>query len=549
MKKSLNISLVLLTFVFLNCSGCRSFDKFLGFEPEEKQSQGTNIPDNLFWDQFQQPAGSTPTMAAPPPTGGSVAIYTEPRLVPFSQTGPNVISKTYPWPECGIVQLDKTLPREVLLNKTFDYSITITNLTGTMLTDIKVIEELSENFNLISANPTPKEDINKLTWEISSLGPKSSKRFTLTGTPTHSDSLENCTTVVTPVIPTCAAIRIVQPRLELTKTAPAEALLCEPIPIVYMVTNAGTGAAQNVKIVERLPAWLRTDEGRNELVFDVGILPEGQSRQYTATLRAAKVGTYKSSAEANSSSGASTQSLETTTSIGLPELAIVNNSPERHYIGRPLRYEITVTNTSDIPAKNVVVENRLPNGATSIEASENAKFSGLKLIWELGTLAPGNSKKVNVSYTPEQAGTLTNSATATAYCADPVTDSVNTTITGISAILMEVIDVEDPVKVGDRTTYVISITNQGSAAATNINVSCILENNVQYVSSSGATSGSMDGRVVKFLPLSSLAPKSKASWRVIVAAIKPGDVRFKVITNGDQLTRPVEETESTHIYE
>jgi hypothetical protein len=76
-----------------------------------------------------------------------------------------------------------------------------------------------------------------------------------------------------------------------------------------------------------------------------------------------------------------------------------------------------------------------------------------------------------------------------------------------------------------------------------------LESNVQYVSSAGATAGSIEGQMVKFYPLSSLEPKARAAWRVVVAAVKPGDVRFKTVMNVDQLTRPVEETESTHIYE
>jgi hypothetical protein len=55
--------------------------------------------------------------------------------------------------------------------------------------------------------------------------------------------------------------------------------------------------------------------------------------------------------------------------------------------------------------------------------------------------------------------------------------------------------------------------------------------------------------MVKFFPLSSLAPKVKAVWRVFVRAVRPGDVRFKVVLNVDQLTRPVEETEATNLYE
>ena len=49
--------------------------------------------------------------------------------------------------------------------------------------------------------------------------------------------------------------------------------------------------------------------------------------------------------------------------------------------------------------------------------------------------------------------------------------------------------------------------------------------------------------------MGSLAPQSKAVWRVVVAAVRPGDVRFKVVMNSDELTRSVEESEATHVYE
>ena len=57
------------------------------------------------------------------------------------------------------------------------------------------------------------------------------------------------------------------------------------------------------------------------------------------------------------------------------------------------------------------------------------------------------------------------------------------------------------------------------------------------------------GNTVTFQPLPSLAPKAKATWRVTVKALKAGDVRFTAVMNTDQLTRPVQETEATHLYE
>ncbi len=548
MKKILTISLVLLLCSSLGCESMKSFFKPKEEEPESKQ------PEKFFWDSSSEPIAIAPIKTVAAPTGLPVqatgpVVRDGKQLVVLSQSDMAMVSMTYPWPECGIVRLDKSVPREVELNRSFDYFIVLTNLTETTLTDIVVNEELSNGFEFTRSNPAARKDVDKLVWEIKSLGPKASKRITVSGVATSADALEHCTTVVTPIIPACAPIRIVQPRLELARVAPDEALLCEAIPVVFVVTNSGTGSAQNVRIVDNLPIGLRTTDGQSKLVLDVGTLGEGQSRQFSAELRAAKVGRYSSKAVATSATGLRAESAETTTIVSLPILAIENRGPKKQYLGRKATYEITVANKSDIPAKNTIIEDTIPIGANSIEANEGAKLSGSKLIWELGTLAPNSIKNVRVSYIPTEAGIQTNSATATAYCSEAVTADVQTLVTGISAVALEVVDVEDPVKVGSQTTYVISVTNQGSAAATNIRITCLLEDNVQYVSSAGATSGSMEGQMVKFFPLSSLEPKARAAWRVVVAAVKPGDVRFKAVMNADQLTRPVEESESTNIYE
>jgi hypothetical protein len=78
---------------------------------------------------------------------------------------------------------------------------------------------------------------------------------------------------------------------------------------------------------------------------------------------------------------------------------------------------------------------------------------------------------------------------------------------------------------------------------------CNLEENVRYVSSSGSTSGTIENGTLTFAPLKTLRPKAKAIWRVIVTALKEGDVRFKATMNAGELGRSVEETEATRIYE
>jgi uncharacterized repeat protein (TIGR01451 family) len=442
------------------------------------------------------------------------------------------------------------MPKEVGLNKPFTYTIKLANLTNATLNDIIVTEELPENFKFLSANPSARQDEDDLLyWEIASLGPKANAQITISGQATYIDALQHCTTVVTPVIPACTTVQVIQPELKLTRTAPDEVLVCDPIQVRYVVTNSGTGYVPNVKIIESLPAGLRTTGGRSEVVFDAGTLMAGQSQQFSAELRANQTGEYTSTATATSTMGLRAESTAVRTKVVQPILAIQKTGPERQYIGRPIAYEITVTNKSNVAAKNAVIEDLIPDGVNTVRGTSGAKLLGPKLVWELGTLEPGTSETVKISYTPTKAGTLINTATASAYCTEPVTSTVRTTVTGIPAVLIEVADVDDPVRVGERGTYVIRVKNQGSAPATNIRIACMLEDYVRYVSSAGATQGTLEGQTVRFFPLGNLAPQAEVAWRVVVEAVRPGQMLFKVTLSMDELSRPVEETESTNIYD
>jgi len=544
MKRLLNISVLVL--VAALSGSCESWSR-----PEKTQRAEPGLSaSDLFREQSGTPTStSIPQAQSAPAPIRTETIAVQSGMVSVQDSGSSVVSRAYPWPECGIVRLDKTMPNEVGLNRSFNYTINLTNLTETTLTNIIITEELPGHFKFMSAVPTAREDGNKLVWEIASLGPKGTRQFTVSGMATYIDSLKHCTTVITPVIPACAMVQVIQPELKLTMAAPGEALLCDMIPVRFVVTNAGTGSVQNVKIVETLPAGLRTTDGKGELIFDAGTLLAGQSRQFSAELRATATGKYVSKAVANSTTGLSVESAPITTSVGLPVLGISKTGPEEQYIGRPIAYEIKVTNKSDVSAKNTVMEETIPDGVTSVQATAGAKLAGSKLIWEFGTLDPGATRDVRISYIPTKAGILVNSASATAYCAAAVNASMRTSVTGISALLMEVVDVEDPVRVGSYATYVIRVENQGSATATNVRVAAVLEDNVRYISSAGSTAGAKEGQTVRFFPLGTLAPKATAAWRVVVEAATAGDVRFKVVMQADQLTRPVEETESTHLYD
>jgi len=119
---------------------------------------------------------------------------------------------------------------------------------------------------------------------------------------------------------------------------------------------------------------------------------------------------------------------------------------------------------------------------------------------------------------------------------------------GYPALLIEVIDTEDPLLVGQQTTYVIQITNQGTASDTNVTLDVVLPAELKVVSASGDTQGTISGNNVKFAPYATLQAKQIIEFRVVAEAVAEGDARFRAEMNSDLLRTPVPEVESTQVY-
>ena len=468
-----------------------------------------------------------------------------------TECGPFVVSRTLPCnmagSSCQAVQITKEMPDEVQLDSVFNYTIAVKNLCNVTLADVKITEHIPANFEATGAQPEAKKQGDTLTWNIDSLDPNETKEIQVKGKATEAECVKTCATV-TYTIPACASSRVVEPKLKLDKTLPREVMLCDNIPAKFVVTNPGTGPAQDVQITDALPEGLETATGGGNIKINAGTLAPGESRQFTVMLKASKTGKYENKAVALADGGLKGEDTATTT-VRQPILAITKKGLEKQYLGRKVTYDITVTNKGDAAAQNTIVEDSIPGNVADVTMSDGGTRSGAKAVWNLGTIAPKASRKVSITYTPNRSGTYANSASASAKCADAVEARAETSVVGIPAILLEVIDLVDPVEVGSQTTYVITATNQGSKPGTDIRIVCTLEDAQQYVGSSGATTGTLQGNKIEFTPLQSLAEKAKATWRVVVRAVEPKDVRFKVTMHTGEFERPVEETEATHLYE
>lgn len=446
----------------------------------------------------------------------------------------------------SVLALDRVHPAEVRVNSPFEYKLQLRNLTSAKVEDVVLVETIPGGFATSGITPEPTEKSgDTATWKVGTINARETKTFTFKGSATSQGELRGCAKV-TFTTEFCSSIRVVEPALELVKEAPAEVLVCDLIPYRVVVRNTGSGPAEDVRIEDQLPSGIATAEGQTSVVMNAGTLQAGQAREFTFNVRASDTGSYTNTAVATEKGGMRAEASATTRVIK-PVLQVTKSCPSERLLKFNAQFSITVTNTGDAPARNTMLTDRFPAGLTFRSASDGGNLSGGLINWNLGTLDPGASRTVTVDAVCNQKGTFRNTVVAKSYCAEASAEC-SMEVRGVPAILLECIDVEDPIQVGQNITYIVTILNQGTEVGTNVVIECEFPPEEEYVAAEGPTSHSISGKVVRFEPIPVLAEKESQKFRIVGKGTGTGDVRFKVRLTSDQISPPVNEEESTHIY-
>ncbi|MHC1764309.1 MAG: hypothetical protein AB9869_08380 [Verrucomicrobiia bacterium] len=231
-----------------------------------------------------------------------------------------------------------------------------------------------------------------------------------------------------------------------------------------------------------------------------------------------------------------------------PTLAMICSVPEEVLAARPVQVCLELTNPSEAIEPMTTVSLTIPERATFVRTTGDGAASDGRVIWRIPNLRPTASVQLCAMFAVREPCSLAFNAVASGQKARTVETTCATRVLGVPAILLELIDIEDPVQVGREVTYQVNVTNQGTAPGTNIRVVCKLPPSEEFVSGSGVTPVQAEAGVITAGILAELAPKAVASWQVLVKATRAADARFKVELSSDQFQRPIEEEESTELY-
>ena len=493
---------------------------------------------------------TAPLAAAPAEKAASVGLAAPAPVAKPKNDGMVRGSIAYPTgdPKTSALILEKAVPAEVMTNKPYVYELTVSNVSAGKLENVVVNETLPAGLKLADQveGATMAVAGDKVRFQVGSLeaGQKVTVRVPATATQTGAVTANTSVSYDSSL---AMNIQVVQPALAMTTTLPGEAMRGSEVPLKVTVTNSGTGMARNVRLQDVLPDGMATLDGKPGFSVLLGDIASGEVKNVELPVKLSRHGAYTNTASATGDDGLRAEATAQVTARQ-PIFEVEKTGPKQQYVGVPYSYDIKITNKGDADARDVKVSDMLPAGLAVADVTDNGQLVDGKVFWRFANIAKGSTQVIRLTVKGTEPGTAYNAVNVQAEFAQAVNVSGETLLVGVPAVRMEVMDEADPVVVGSETAYTISVTNQGSAPATNIKLIGELESQMEYVSSKGATPGKMSDGKVAFEPLASLAPKQTATFRVVVKAKENADVRFKASMTSDQLGRPVDQVESTTFY-
>jgi uncharacterized repeat protein (TIGR01451 family) len=426
------------------------------------------------------------------------------------------------------------------------YTLTVNNPGPSTATTVTLTDTLPVELDFVSVSPTPDctEAGGVVTCNFGELTSTGTVSATLVVSPNTSGTFTNTAQVTASTYDpdttnNSAEVQITaNPSADLSLTkVPTNGpyYVGQPLTYTLNVNNPGPSTATTVTLTDTLPVELDfvsvsptpdCAEAGGVVTCGFGELTPTGTASATLVVIPTTSGTFTNTAQVTASTfdpntgDNSTEAQTTVDPIADLSLAKVPTAGP-YYVGQPLTYTLTATNSGPSTAATVTLTDTLPAGLTYVSATGPGECAANAnvVVCDLGTIPFPGSANATLVVTPNISGTLTNTAqvAASTYDLDTINNSTEAQITAITSadLSLTKVPTTGPYYVGQPLTYTLNVNNPGPTTATTVTLTDTLPVELDFVSVSPTPDCTEAGGVVT-CDFGELAPTGTASATLVV---------------------------------
>ena len=415
-------------------------------------------------------------------------------------------------------------PQTIGINKASEYKVVVRNNSTIraerILIGINMPEWVDiENLSLTSGGKeiTDGKDQARLVWSVDQVPGNSSQTMTISAVPRKAEIFDvGVEWTLVPLVGK-ASIRVTEPKLEMSISGPKEVQYGETALYHVSVRNPGTGAAESVSVM--LPEALGGERAT------LGVIPPGKEKHFQVELLARAAGELNLVATA-AGEGNLKAAAERTLIVRRAALEVVMDGPPLKYAGGIGKYSVTLTNSGDAAADELVAAIALPSGVKYLKGIEAVKLIDGGMRWPVGSLAPGESRTYDMFCQLDTSGDLQLEVGARGKRDLAASGVCKTSVETVADLVLSVADLKGPLPTGEQVPYTIKIRNRGTKAAKGVNLVMQFSEGIEPLSAKGLEHKIAPGKVT-FSPISKIDPGQEMTFEVKAEAYKGGTHIFR----------------------
>ena len=452
------------------------------------------------------------------------------------------------------LSIQKRAPDTATVGVSHEYTIVVSNEGDSAAYDVIVDDELGNGAKLENSRPTADFDrvSGKLSWTIRELAPHAKQEILVRITPTGEGTLDGIATVRFKAQVKSATV-ITAPKLSLEVTGPNEVKVGDDVQLRYVISNNGSGDANQVILRSVLPPGLKHSEG-GDLEYEIENLPAGDRKEIDLTVVAAEPGRIRTVSEVTAS-GVSADKATTDIDIIGSQLTIQRLGPERRFVGRRAKFQNIVANETNFEATDAIVTEEVPEGMRFISADNGGEYNPQTghIRWELARLAPGKQIVLEVELEAESAGQRQTvvEVLENAGFRSQATENTVVTVTDYENMTANISRQDAPVAIGETFGFTITIENRGTAVARNVEM--VIDVPAEIVVKAAGTHtipARRIGNSVRYAVVDEIQPAEKMTFELKLQGERPAqNALVRASLKYEQMNEPLIVSESVTIFD